>query len=159
MGSHFHCKYILTISPCLSTGGIGLTAALVAVSSSLKLVHIIERLRQQRLLLQETAEHTYCTSVLYGAPLQGWICDKKELARNCIIFCYCMCALLMILVGGLTLWNVYLISKGITYIDYLVSALFIFLHKSFRISQTWGTTIPNTRIPWIRVSKWTGSTS
>ncbi|CAJ0949341.1 unnamed protein product, partial [Mesorhabditis belari] len=68
-------------------------------------------------------EYFYCTTTLDYAPLQTWICDQGELARNLIIFVYLLCALLILLVGGLTLWNVYLITKGFTYVDYLLSQL------------------------------------
>ncbi|EFO89702.1 hypothetical protein CRE_07383 [Caenorhabditis remanei] len=40
-------------------------------------------------------------------------------ARTSVVFCYLLSAILLIMVGGLTLWNVYLISIGCTYIDYL----------------------------------------
>ncbi|CAB3400872.1 unnamed protein product [Caenorhabditis bovis] len=67
----------------------------------------------------DTAEHSYCTEVLSYAPLQGYICDYDGFAKTSIIFCYLLSAVLFIMVGGLTLWNVYLISHGFTYIDYL----------------------------------------
>ncbi|CAJ0572736.1 unnamed protein product, partial [Mesorhabditis spiculigera] len=64
-------------------------------------------------------DHNYCNVQLDYAPLQGHICEFGELARNSIIFCYMLSFLLFLLVGGLALWNVYLISKGFTYVDYL----------------------------------------
>uniref|UniRef100_A0A1I7WHM3 Palmitoyltransferase n=1 Tax=Heterorhabditis bacteriophora TaxID=37862 RepID=A0A1I7WHM3_HETBA len=67
-----------------------------------------------------TAAKTYCTASLVMAPLQGYICSFDGFARNSIIFCYLLSILLFILVGILTSWNCYLISRGVTYIDYLV---------------------------------------
>ncbi|CAD6185135.1 unnamed protein product [Caenorhabditis auriculariae] len=66
-----------------------------------------------------STDYTFCSANLHMAPLQPFICEYDGFARNAVIFCYLLSAVLFLMVGGLTLWNVYLISIGCTYIDYL----------------------------------------
>uniref|UniRef100_A0A8R1DS94 Palmitoyltransferase n=1 Tax=Caenorhabditis japonica TaxID=281687 RepID=A0A8R1DS94_CAEJA len=70
-------------------------------------------------IFMETSENTYCTTILDNAPLQNVICDYDGFARTSVVFCYLLSGILLVMVGGLTMWNVYLISIGCTYIDYL----------------------------------------
>uniref|UniRef100_A0A1I7TCN2 Palmitoyltransferase n=1 Tax=Caenorhabditis tropicalis TaxID=1561998 RepID=A0A1I7TCN2_9PELO len=70
-------------------------------------------------LFSDTSQTTYCTTILNNAPLQDIICDYDGFAKTSVVFCYLLSFILLIMVGGLTLWNVYLISIGCTYIDYL----------------------------------------
>ncbi|CAI2356715.1 unnamed protein product [Caenorhabditis sp. 36 PRJEB53466] len=67
----------------------------------------------------ETSKTTFCTTILDNAPLQDTICEYDGFARTSVVFCYLLSGILLMMVGGLTLWNVYLISIGCTYIDYL----------------------------------------
>ncbi|CAI5456055.1 unnamed protein product [Caenorhabditis angaria] len=104
VGSHNHRHFFLFIANLTFAAGTIILAGYPSVYD-----HIF----------METSEHTFCTSILHYAPLQNYICDYNELARTSIVFCYLLSAVLFLMVGGLTLWNVYLISIGFTYIDYL----------------------------------------
>ncbi|CCD67187.1 Palmitoyltransferase [Caenorhabditis elegans] len=70
-------------------------------------------------LFLESSQTTYCTTILEHAPLQDIICDYDGFARTSVVFCYLLSGILLVMVGGLTSWNIYLISIGCTYIDYL----------------------------------------
>ncbi|CAJ0572696.1 unnamed protein product, partial [Mesorhabditis spiculigera] len=102
VGNHNHRHFFLFISHLTLTG-----LMIVAAGGHSFYDHIF------------MFDHNYCNVQLDYAPLQGHICEFGELARNSIIFCYMLSFLLFLLVGGLALWNVYLISKGFTYVDYL----------------------------------------
>lgn len=83
-------------------------------------------------MIKLRAEHSFCSERLDFAPLQSRLCAFDGAARNMIIFAYLLAFLLFLLVGFLTLWNCWLISKGFTYIDYLVN----FLKVLIRVCST-----------------------
>ncbi|KAF8354658.1 dhhc-9 [Pristionchus pacificus] len=75
---------------------------------------------------------SFCSAFLDYAPLQAWICSIDGFSRNAVIFSYLLAALLMCLVGFLTGWNMFLISKGFTYIDYLQHSDHVALNATYR---------------------------
>ncbi|UMM40008.1 hypothetical protein L5515_016809 [Caenorhabditis briggsae] len=70
-------------------------------------------------LFMEYSQYTFCTTILEHAPLQDIICEYDGFARTAVVFSYLLSGILLVMVGGLTFWNFYLISIGCTYIDYL----------------------------------------
>lgn len=62
----------------------------------------------------------FCVEDISYAPWREWMCaTMSHFINSCICFNYGLAVLLFFVLGGFTAWNVYLISIGETFIDFM----------------------------------------